>query len=243
MKFHFILIPFLILIAGCSGETFKKTMDSLGKVVTEEQGLTSGEVASGLKEALVVGTNQAVVTSSKQDGFYKNPRLFIPFPQEAEKVKSTALNLGLKSQVDRFEETLNRAAEEAVSHATPIFVNAITSMTVNDAFGILNGGQNAATTYLRGRTENDLRVLFQPEVEKAIEKVELTKYWNPLASAYNTASTFTGGQPVNPDLTAYVTSQAMDGLFLLIAEEEAEIRENPAARASDLLKRVFGSVD
>lgn len=241
MNWTLLIIP--LLLAGCSGETFKQTMDSFGKVMTDEPGLTSGEVTSGLKEALIVGTEKAVSISSKEDGFYKNPRLFIPFPEEAEKVKSTALNLGLKSQVDRFEETLNRAAEEAVSSAAPIFVHAITSMSIHDAFGILNGGENAATTYLRGRTESELYALFQPEVEKAIDKVELTKYWNPLASAYNTASSFTGGQPINPDLKGYVTDQAMDGLFLLIAEEEAEIRENPAARATDLLKRVFGSID
>jgi hypothetical protein len=116
-------------------------------------------------------------------------------------------------------------------------------MTITDAFGILRGDQQAATQYLRTRTENDLTALFAPKVQEAIDKVELTKYWNPLTSAYNQASTFTGGKPVNTDLNQYVTDQAINGLFLLVADEEKKIRENPAARTSDLLRRVFGSVD
>ncbi len=205
--------------------------------------LSSAEVAQGLKEALVLGAERAVASSSIRDGFYKNPRLFIPFPEEAAAVRQTALNLGLRSQVDRFEENLNRAAEEAVREATPIFVNAITSMSIQDAFGILNGGPNAATIFLRSRTEAELMERFRPEADKAVNSVELTKYWSPLAQAYNTASVFTGAQAVNPDLVGYVSENALDGLFLLVADEEARIREEPAARVSELLRRVFGSVD
>jgi hypothetical protein len=214
-------------------------MKTINDSIESSAPLTSSEVAAGLKEALVLGTNNAVDFAGKENQFWNTPKLRIPFPEEAERVKSTAENLGLGNQVERFEENLNHAAERAVSHAAPIFVNAITSMTIQDAFSILNGGDNAATDYLRRTTERDLRTAFQPEVDKAINQVELTKYWEPLTSAYNTATTFTGGEKVNTDLEAYVSEKAMDGLFLLIAEEEKEIRENPAARVTELLEKVF----
>jgi len=228
---------------GCSGESFQKTLKTAQDVLNEGDGsqLTSSEVAAGLKQALEKGTRYAVNKGSVEDGFYKNPKLYIPFPQEAEKVKNTALQLGLDAQVNRFEETLNRAAEEAVKEAAPIFLNAITSMSINDAFAILKGGEHAATNYLRQTTGSELRELFEPKVSAAIEKVELTKYYSPLASAYNTATLISGGEAVNPALTQYVTEKSVDGLFVLIAEEEKKIRENPAERVTDLLRKVFGS--
>ena len=236
-------IPFLaIILLGCSQQELQRTIDSANEVLNGPQGsLTTSEVTSGLKEALVKGTDYAVDFSGVRDGFYKNPRLFIPFPEEAEKVKEVALNLGLNNQVNKFEETLNRAAEQAVQEAKPIFVNAITSMTVEDAFALLKGGDNAATEYLRRKTSAELFSKFEPKVSNAVNQVELTKYWNPLANAYNTATQLTGGEPVDPDLTEYVTNRSIDGLFKLIADEEKEIREDPAARVTDLLKKVFGS--
>ena len=237
------LIPLLaILLMACSQQQIQRTLDGANEVLNSSQGsLSTSEVTSGLKEALVRGTDYAVNFSGVKDGFYKNPRLFIPFPAEAAKVKETALKLGLSSQVNKFEETLNRAAEQAVIEAKPIFVNAITSMTVEDAFGLLRGGDNAATDYLRRKTSATLFNKFQPKVAQAVNQVELTKYWNPLANAYNTATQFTGGETVDPDLTEYVTNRSIDGLFKLIADEEKQIRENPAARVTDLLKKVFGS--
>jgi len=239
-----IILPLFVtalLLTSCSEESFRKTMKTINETIESPSGLTSSEVAAGLKEALVVGTNNAVDFAGKENQFLTTPRLRIPFPAEAEKVKSTAQNLGLGSQVDKFEENLNHAAERAVSHATPIFVDAITSMTINDAFAILRGDDNAATDYLRRSTETSLRTAFQPEVNKAINEVELTKYWQPLASAYNSASILTGQEKVNPDLEEYVTGKAMDGLFLLISEEEEKIRENPAARVTELLEKVFSA--
>lgn len=236
-------IPVLaILLMGCSQQQIQRTFDGANEVLYGNQGsLTTSEVASGLKEALVKGTDYAVDFSGVKDGFYKNPRLYIPFPAEAEKVKETALKLGLSSQVNKFEETLNRAAEQAVKEAKPIFVNAITSMSIEDAFGLLKGGDNAATDYLRRKTSTELFNKFQPKVSQAVNQVELTKYWNPLANAYNTSTQFTGGETVDPDLTEYITNRSIDGLFKLIADEEKQIRENPAARVTDLLKKVFGS--
>ena len=231
-----------IVLLGCTQQQIQRTMGGVNDVLSGDQGsLSTSEVASGLKEALVKGTNYAVDFSGVKDGFYKNPKLFIPFPAEAEKVKETALKLGLDSQVNKFEETLNRAAEQAVIAAKPIFINAITSMTVEDAFGLLKGGDNAATDYLRRKTSAELFSKFEPKVKDAVNQVELTKYWNPLANAYNTATKFTGGDKVEPDLTEYVTNRSIDGLFKLIADEEKNIRENPGARVTDLLKKVFGS--
>jgi len=239
-----IILPLFVtalLLTSCSEESFRKTMKTINETIESPSGLTSSEVAAGLKEALVVGTNNAVDFAGKENQFLTTPRLRIPFPEEAEKVKTTAENLGLGSQVDKFEENLNHAAERAVSHAAPIFVDAITSLTINDAFAILRGEDDAATEYLRRSTETSLRAAFQPEVDKAINEVELTKYWQPLASAYNSASILTGQEKVNPDLEEYVTGKAMDGLFLLISEEEEKIRENPAARVTELLEKVFSA--
>jgi hypothetical protein len=210
---------------------------------TSAPALSNAEVISGLREALKVGTNQAVNTTSMLDGFWKNPKIRIPFPAEAEKVKNTALTLGLTSQVEKFELNLNRAAERAAKEAAPVFVNAITQMTIEDGFKILKGDSTAATSYLKTATSKELTTKFSPIVQKAIDEINLTSYYKPLADAYNTSTLLTGGQAVNPDLNAYVTQKALDGLFFYVASEEKKIRKDPAARVSDILKKVFGSLD
>ncbi len=205
--------------------------------------LSNAEVIEGLREALKVGTGKAVNFTSVTDGFWKNPLIKIPFPAEAEKVKTTALNLGLNAQVEKFEMNLNRAAERAAKEATSVFVNAITQMTIEDGFKILKGDSTAATTYLNNATRTELTTKFSPIVQKAIDEVNLTSFYEPLASAYNTSTIFTGGQAVNPDLNAYVTQKALDGLFHYVASEEKKIRKDPAARVSEILRKVFGSLD
>lgn len=207
-----------------------------------EAALTQREVAEGLKEALVRGAMQASDKASQTDGFYRNPMLFIPFPEEAQQVKETAERFGFQGQVEQFEMTLNRAAEEASKEAKEVFVTAITAMTIQDAFNILNGPDDAATVYLRSTTGQELEQRFRPKVRSAIESVQLTSYWQPLVSTYNTFAPLAGGGQVNPDLEQYVTERAMNGLFIHIAQEELRIRENPAARVTDLLRRVFGSI-
>lgn len=209
---------------------------------SSQPSLTEGEVASGLKEALSVGITNAVDLTSVTDGFLGNAEIRLPFPEDAIKVKEKAIEWGLQGQVDKFETTLNRAAEEASKEALPIFKNAITSMSIQDAFGILNGGDGAATDYLKGKTTNDLVTAFRPKVDAAISKVKLTDYWNPISEKYNTAMTFTGGDKVNTDLGDYVTRRAITGLFTMVEKEENKIRKDPIARVSDLLKKVFGSV-
>jgi len=205
--------------------------------------LTNDEVIAGLREALKVGTNNGAGLASKVDGFWKNDALRLPFPPDAQKVKDKCLQLGIRKEVEEFELTLNRAAEVACKEAAPIFINAIMGMSISDGFNILNGPDNAATQYLKDKTTSQLRTAFQPKVKDAIESVKLTKYWEPLASAYNKATLLTGGEKVNPDLEDYVTGKAIDGIFHLIQVEEGKIRKDPMARVSDILQKVFGSLD
>jgi len=204
--------------------------------------LTNEEVISGLKEALNVGIKNAVNLSSVTDGFLKNDVIRLPFPPDAIKVREKAINFGLSKQVTTFEETLNRAAEEATKKALPIFVDAIKNMSVSDGFTILKGGDGAATKFLKSQTSNQLVIAFAPVVKEATTKVQLTAYWNPIITRYNSAMTLSGGQKLDPDLDAYITQKAIDGLFYLVETEENKIRKDPLARVSDILVKVFGSL-
>lgn len=202
--------------------------------------LSNDDIIKGLKDALSVGSNNAGSSASKVDGFYKDSLIKIPFPPDAVKVQQTAVSLGMQSQVDAFIVSLNRAAEKAAIKAAPIFLNAITSMSINDGMNILKGPDNAATQYLQSKTSQQLHDAFLPIVKAAIDSVQVTKYWTPLAGAYNSIPMVT---KVNPDLNEYVTQKALSGLFILLAAEELKIRKNPAARVDDILKKVFGSLD
>lgn len=204
-------------------------------------GLTSDEIISGLKEALVVGAMNSTSLTSKTDGFNLNPLIRIPFPPEAMKVKTTVEQLGFTNLTKDFEQSLNRAAEEASKKALPIFKDAIVNMSIMDGLGILKGPNNAATEYLKSKTMNALVSEFTPVVKNAVQTVDVTKYWGPIASVYNKTTLLTGESQVNPNLDQYITQKALDGLFYMIAQEEMKIRENPAARATDILKKVFGS--
>lgn len=199
--------------------------------------LTNEEVIKGLREALTVGANNSSQLASKLDGYYKNPALFIPWPEEAKEMKEKLMKVGFSAKIEEFEMSLNRAAEEAALKAAPVFIDAISNMSLQDGFAILKGVDTAATNYLRKTTYSPLKDKFLPIVKAAIEKVKVTSYWNPLVTAYNKIP-FTKKQ--NPDLDQYVTSKAINGLMILIANEEKNIRNNPAARVSDILKKVFG---
>jgi hypothetical protein len=152
------------------------------------------------------------------------------------------MDWGLGSQVEKFETTLNRAAEEATKEALPIFKDAILNMSISDGFTILNGGDGAATRYLKDNTTSKLVTAFSPKVKDAISKVKLTEYWNPIITKYNSAMSLTGGEKINPDLNQYVTERAISGLFQMVEKEENKIRKDPAARVTDLLTKVFGSI-
>jgi len=229
------------LTLSCGAQIPKTLKDATGKLPgTGTSGLTNEDVVAGLKEALVKGAEQSVLRGSAVDGFWKNDRIRIPFPPEAEQMKGTLNSIGMTRQVEEFELTMNRAAEEAAKEALPVLRDAVTGMSVGDGFAILKGGDDAATTYLREKTTATLTERFRPIVANATRKVALTGYWTPLATGYNKAGLLTGNKAVDPDLDAYVTGKAIDGLFTLIAEEEARIRQDPMARTSDLLRRVFG---
>jgi len=225
----------LILLVSCA--EMSTVLQDYNTASSGPAPLSNGEVISGLREALTVGTNNSTSLTSKLDGFYKNPEIFIPFPPEAIKVKEKVEALGMKDQVDKFVMTMNRAAETASTEAAPIFINAIKSMTISDGFAILRGADNAATNYLRDKTSGQLKVKFNPVVKNAIDKVEVTKYWNPVITTYNKIPFV---EKKNPNLEDYITTRAMDGLFHMIEKEEKKIRKDPVARVTDILKRVFG---
>ena len=210
----------------------------------EEAGALSNEqVIKGLKEALNIGVNKGSEQASAVGGFLKNDLIRIPFPPEAKVVRDKAMQWSLDTKVEKFESTLNEAAEEACKTAAPIFINAIKNMSVSDGFKILKGSDNAATSYLKEQTNVELYKLFLPEVKKAIEKVNLTAYWEPLVKKYNQSTKISGKETIETDLNKYVTERAVIGLFKLIATQEKEIRKNPMKRTSDILKKVFSSLD
>jgi len=204
--------------------------------------LTNDEVIKGLKEALNIGITNSVSVTSVEDGFLKNTEIRLPFPPDAVKVREKAISLGMQGQVDKFETTLNRAAEEAVKEALPIFKDAILNMSIQDGFAILKGGDGAATKFLKDKTSEKLVEAFLPKVKNATSKVQLTSYWNPIITKYNSVTALTGGEKINPDLDAYVTQLAIQGLFVIVEKEENKIRKNPGARVTDLLQKVFGSL-
>ena len=248
MKNKIIAFGLIISAAFTECDDLNNVIQTTDAVLNESGGssapaLTNDEVISGLKEALTVGIKNGAGAASAVDGFFKNPAIKLPFPPDAQKVKDKAIDLGLQNKVDEFELTLNRAAEEASKEAAPIFVNAIKQMTISDGFAILKGADNAATNYLRDKTTDQLKSAFSPKVKDAIDKVSLTKYWEPLTKAYNTSTLLTGKDEVNTDLNAYVTDRAITGLFKLVEGEELKIRKDPVARVTDILKKVFSTLD
>ena len=237
---NLLLMGMLSFAAACTTQQINKTLGGIGDILGEQNGLTTQEVAEGLKQALEQGASKGAAQASKEDGYYRNPKIRIPFPEDVSRVEEKLRQLGLGSEVDRFVMTLNRGAEEAAKEARPIFINAIRSMTIQDAWNILKGEDNAATQYLRRTTSDQLRVKFQPVISKSLDQVNATRYYGDIVSTYNRLP---GVQKVNPDLEDYATTKALDGLFLLIAEEEKNIRENPVARTTELLKKVFAKAD
>jgi hypothetical protein len=198
--------------------------------------LSTQEVASGLKEALTKGVSKGSDEVSKEDGFFKNSEIKIPFPPEVKQVESTLRKMGMDEQVDKFVLSLNRAAEDAAKEAKPIFVSAIKQMTIEDAWSILKGEDDAATKYLNKTTSGQLKEKFKPIIKASLDKVNATKYYKELITAYNKVPLV---KKVSPELDTYATDKATDGLFVMIAKEEKNIRKNPGARTTELLKKVF----
>ena len=208
------------------------------KKALESESVSTEEVAQGLKEALTNGVSKGSDLVSQLDGYSKNPEIKIPFPPEVKQVETRLRQVGLGDEVDKFVLTLNRGAEDAAKEAKPIFVEAVKQMTIQDAWAILRGEDDAATQYLKRSTSDLLKEKFKPIIQTSLAKVNATKYYGDLVNSYNRIPLV---QKVNPDLDEYATQKAIDGLFVMIAKEEKNIRENPMARTSELLKKVFGS--
>jgi len=229
----------IIKKATTKDSTGKSTVDKIvGGTSGTGTSLSTADVISGLKEALTQGTTKGAEKLSAVDGFFKDAAIKILLPEQAQKVMTTVSRIpGGQKLVDDAILSMNRAAEDASKSAAPIFVTAIKNMSINDAWGILKGGDSAATKYLRTTTTSPLTEAFRPVIEKSLAKVNATQYWSTLFSTYNKLPMV---QKINPDLTAYVTDKALGGMFYQVAQQEAKIRKDPVAQTTDLLKKVFG---
>ncbi|MGB2759816.1 MAG: DUF4197 domain-containing protein [Maribacter stanieri] len=202
--------------------------------------LSNEAIANGLKEALDQGIEKQVSKLTQTDGFYKNELVKILLPEDLQKVDKTLRDIGLGNLADEGLKVLNRAAEDAVSEATPIFVNAVKEMSFTDAKDILLGSNNAATTYLETKTNTELYAKFNPVISNSFKKVGADKIWSSIITKYN-AIPLTNN--INPDLTDYVTEEALSGVYKMIAVEEEDIRTKLSSRTTDVLKKVFALQD
>ncbi len=230
------LLVLALLACGCSSSQITQAISEASKVMEGQPAPTTDQVAAGLKEALVKGISLGTDNVSQVDGYFRNPQIKIPFPPEVRKVEDRLRQIGMGKEVDRFVESLNHGAENAAKEAKPIFINAIEQMSFDDAWGILKGQQDAATQYLKKTTTPQLKAKFKPVIQNALNQVEATRYYGDIVTTYNRIPFV---EEVNPDLNEYATDLAMQGLFVMIAREEKNIRENPLERTTDLLKRVF----
>jgi hypothetical protein len=238
MMTRIILTAIVFLLLTASAEAQFDKLKKAAKSLTGGSSLSSEEIAAGLKEALTNGISKGSDLVSQMDGYFKNPEIKLPFPPEAKKAEDKLRQMGMGSEVDKFVLSLNRAAEDAAKEAKPIFVTAIKEMTIQDAAGILKGQPDAATQYLKKTTSSPLKEKFKPVIQNSLNKVNATKYYSDLINTYNKIPLV---QKMNPNLDEYATDKAIEGLFIMIAKEEKNIRQNPLARTSELLKKVFGN--
>lgn len=234
MKKILLFISILCLTSCAELQTIADSLPQQG------YGLSEQDIANGLKQALDKGIDDQVQKLTQENGFYGNAAVKILLPDELQKVEKGLRDFGLGSLADEGIKALNRAAEDAVKEATPIFVSAVKEMTFTDAKNILLGDDKAATSYLQSKTTNSLYNKFNPVIKNSFAKVGADQIWSNLINKYN-ALPLT--QNVNPDLTDYVTTQALSGVFTMIAEEEKEIRNNYSSRTTDLLRKVFALQD
>lgn len=212
----------------------KETTKKLGG----EKGLSEDEIIKGLKQALEVGTTNAVATVSRTDGYFKNPEIRIPLPENVMKAEKLLRATGFGNQIDEFELSMNRAAERAAPEAKTIFLDAVKQMSFTDARQILDGPDDAATQYFQGKTSGRLQEIFKPITHQTMSEVGVTSSYQSLDDKIKTIPF---ADQMSFDLDQYVTDKALNGLYLTLAEEEKKIRQDPAARVTDLLKKVFGS--
>ena len=235
-KYVFILaiLGFQTLQAQKIGNLIKRATSSLESPKT---GLSTEDIAGGLKEALLKGAQTGTQKLSSPGGFLENAALKIIMPPEAQKIESTLRRLGFNQLMDDMIVSMNRAAEDACKTAIPIFTNAIKEMTITDGTNILKGSDTSATAYLRTKTNTALAQSFSPVIKSSLDKVNATQYWEKIITTYNSVPLI--GKKMNPDLVAYVTDKSLSGIYTEIATQEKDIRANPAARTSALLQKVF----
>ena len=235
MKQFLLFLLATVLVADSEAQSIfdqaKKTFGKNNSKVTEE------EAGFGVKEALNNGINSAVSFLNKPDAFFKNDLYKVLLPPDAKKMEKTLRDIGMGKMADDAIEAINRGAEDAVGYATPIFVDAIKQMTVTDALKLVSGGKNSITDFFREKTSAKLKAAFMPVIDKSLERTNATKYYGDAVARYNKVPLV---KKMNPDLSDHVAEKTLFALFDRIAAEEANIRSNPAARTSDLLKKVFG---
>ena len=243
MKFIILFTCIYISTYNTNAQSLKNLIKKATSIDSNIQQVSKGtnllqqnDIAAGLKEALQIGTEKSVKNLSSVDGFFANAALKILMPPEAEKVESALRKIGLNKQVDEAILSMNRAAEDACKSAAPVFIDAIKHISFDDAIGILKGNDDAATTYLKNKTSNELTNQFKSTIEASLQKVGATKNWNTIITQYNRFSI----KKISPDLTVYVTERALMGIFIQIAIEEKNIRKDPLTRSTNLLKKVFG---
>ena len=232
----------LLLAIGCAQTLQAQNIGNLLKkatsIATQSQtGLSSGDIANGLKEALQKGAQTGAAKLSSPGGFLENAALKIIMPPEAQKIESTLRKLGFNQLMDDMIVSMNRAAEDACKTAVPIFTTAIKEMTIDDGINILRGSDTSATSYLRTKTNTALAQSFSPIIKSSLDKVNATQYWEKIITTYNKIPLI--GKKMNPDLVGYVTDKSLSGIYTEIASQEKDIRANPAARTSALLQKVF----
>ena len=237
MKIKDLFFPAILLLGFAVNVNAQNFNDALKLIEPTNQGLSENDAVSGIKEALVKGTGNSVKLVSKVDGYFGNPGIKIPFPENARTIESKLRGIGLGKQADEIILSINRAAEDAAKEAESIFINAIRNMSIKDALNIVSGKNDACTQYLTRTTTPELKAKFTPVIKTSLDKVNATRLWEDFIKTYNQIP-FVSKQ--NPDLTGYVTDKAINGLFIMIAKEELKIRQNPVERTSEILKKVFG---
>jgi hypothetical protein len=231
---RFITLLLLLHFTACA------ELQDVVNQLPQDVGISEADIGSGLRQALDLGIDKQVRKLTQKDGFFKNDLVKISLPEELQKVDKALRNIGLGNLADEGLKVLNRAAEDAVSEATPIFIEAVQGITFTDAKNILLGQDDAATQYLTSRTQTALYDKFNPVIENSFSKVGADDIWENLISQYNNIP-FT--KDVNTDLTDYVTGEALKGVYTMIAVEEKEIRTNLGSRSTDLLRKVFALQD
>jgi len=228
-----LIFLFLVSIEGSSQIHLPNLLKRIASA-----GISEDEAGQGIKEALVQGVSKAVLNLHRTDGFFGSEIYKVLLPPDSKKVESTLRKIGLGGQVDKAILAINRGAEDAVGSASPIFTDAIKEMTLTDALSIVRGNKDAATQYFKQKTSQKLTASFTPPLKTSLDKTNATRYYGNIVNTYNRLPTTF--DKANPDLTSYVVGKAVDALFDQVAREEANIRANPLARATDILKKVFG---